>query len=66
MNTNRSSWAGPLRGLKAVGLIAALVIVPSCTPDSGFNTVSDYDIVATYYAPDTEFDSLETYVMPGG
>jgi hypothetical protein len=50
--------------LSAVGLIAALLLLLSCDPDAGFNTVSDYDVVATFYDPDADFDSLSTYAMP--
>ena len=46
------------------GLLAAIVLLISCNPDAGFNTVGDYDVVATYYDPDADFDSLATYAMP--
>ena len=46
------------------GLAWALLVLAACSPDSGFNTVSDYDVVATFYDPEARFDSLRTYAMP--
>ena len=57
----RSGFRHPLPA--AAGLLAALLLLISCNPDSGFNTVSDYDVVATYYDPDADFAGLTTYTM---
>ncbi len=46
------------------GLLVALALLFSCSPDSGFNTVRDYYVVATYYDPDADFASRATYAMP--
>ena len=50
-----------------IGLMAMLgvsVIFWSCAPDSGFNSVEDYDIVVTFYDPDIDYGAFETYAMP--
>jgi hypothetical protein len=46
------------------GALAAMAPLFSCAPDSGFNTIQDYDVVATHYDPKTDFSSLRTYSMP--
>jgi hypothetical protein len=46
------------------GAVLAALFLLSCKPDSGFNTVSDYDLVATFYAQDAVFDTLNTYAIP--
>ncbi|MGD8628888.1 MAG: DUF4136 domain-containing protein [bacterium] len=43
--------------------IVALLLLWSCTPDSGFNTVSDYDTVVTHYDPDIDFQTYNTYYL---
>ncbi len=46
-------------------LSAALVLIMSaCAPDSGFNTVADYDVVVTLYDEDYNFSTVETYFLP--
>ena len=62
----REPWSRDLRGLAltGIGVLGAAVLVFSCSPDSGFNTVSDYDVVATHYCPGTDFSALASYVMP--
>lgn len=60
--TGRGGLRRPL--LMGAGALAALILLFSCSPDAGFNTVSDYDVVATYYDPDADFKSLGTYAMP--
>ncbi len=53
------------RGLAGAGALAAvLVLLFSCSPDSGFNTVRDYDVVATFYDPEVDFTEFGTYAMP--
>ena len=43
--------------------IGALLLLWSCTPDSGFNTVSDYDTVVTHYDPDVNFQTFSSYYL---
>lgn len=50
-------------GLLALFVVTALIL-GSCYPDSGFNSVSDYDVVATHYDTQANFDTLRTYAMP--
>ena len=50
--------------MTAAGALAVLSLLFSCSPDSGFNTVGDYDVVATHYDPRANFKSLSTYAMP--
>jgi hypothetical protein len=55
-------------GLRMLPLLGGAIVLAlfllSCEPDSGFNTVADYDVVATFYEPDAVFDTLSTYAMP--
>ena len=44
-------------------IAGALLLLWSCTPDSGFNTVADYDTVLTQYDPDADFQAYETYYL---
>lgn len=46
------------------GVLASMAALFSCAPDSGFNTIRDYDVVATHYDPNTDFKTLRTYAMP--
>lgn len=57
----RGLWRAQVLGAAA---LTALVLVLSCSPDSGFNTVKDYDVVATHYDPEVDFTTLSTYAMP--
>lgn len=41
----------------------ALLALAGCAPDSGFNSISDYDVVVTHYDPDAEFDQYTTFVV---
>ena len=45
-------------------ILGVLFILWSCTPDSGFNTISDYDTVVTHYDPDAKFNEYKTYYLP--
>jgi hypothetical protein len=48
--------------------VAALCLLAagtwSCAPDSGFNSIADYDVVITTYVPDADFSGKRTYAMP--
>ena len=52
----------PLLGLAL--LLLAVAMTWSCAPDSGFNTISDYDVVVTRYADSGKFGTYQTYSMP--
>ncbi len=47
----------------ALTVVGALLLLWSCTPDSGFNTASDYDVVVTHYDPDVDFQTYKTYYL---
>ncbi len=47
----------------ALTVIGALLLLWSCTPDSGFNTTSDYDTVVTHYDPDVDYQTFKTYYL---
>jgi hypothetical protein len=65
MTGNRTGGAGRRRALAlGAGALAALILGCSCSPDPGFDTLSDYDVVATHYLPDVDFSALSTYAMP--
>jgi len=52
--------------MKAVLILtvtATMLLLWSCTPDSGFNTVSDYDTVVTHYDPDVDYQAFNTYYL---
>lgn len=53
-----------MRPLAAGAVMFMALGLTGCESDSGFNTVRDYDLVATFYAPGARFDSLMTYAMP--
>ena len=59
--TRRRHFLRPLAA--GAGVLMALALA-ACEPDSGFNTVRDYDLVATFYATDARFDPPATYAMP--
>ncbi|MFC1799500.1 DUF4136 domain-containing protein [Candidatus Eisenbacteria bacterium] len=47
----------------ALTVIGTLLLLWSCTPDSGFNTTADYDTVVTHYDPDVSYKSYSTYYL---
>jgi hypothetical protein len=47
----------------ALTVIGALLLLWSCTPDSGFNTTADYDTVVTHYDPDVDYQTFKTYYL---
>jgi hypothetical protein len=51
------------RALIAAALGAALLLAGGCAPDSGFNNVSDYDVVVTRYDSDTDYQKYTTFVV---
>jgi hypothetical protein len=56
-------------GLKYLTAIAVLsaglgLMLSACEPDSGFNTVADYDVVVTLYDENFNFTTAETYFLP--
>ncbi len=44
--------------------IGLALILSACAPDSGFNTVADYDVVVTLYDESFNFTTVETYFLP--
>jgi len=52
----------PLMTALAAGALSALL--PCCSPDSGFNTVADYDVVATHFNPETDFGAFNAFALP--
>jgi hypothetical protein len=44
--------------------ISAMFFLWSCYPDSGLNSVGDYDLVITQYDPDQDFSEFVNFVMP--
>ena len=47
-----------------VSSIVLALLLSACEPDSGFNTVADYDVVVTLYDEDFNFTTVETYFFP--
>lgn len=47
----------------ALILMCAPFLYLSCAPDTGFNTVADYDVVITLYDKDFNYASLATYTL---
>ncbi len=45
-------------------VIIAMFASWSCYPDSGMNSISDYDLIITQYDPNVNFANLKTFVMP--
>ena len=65
MKVSRKDRALRLRLLiLTLAIVGTLLILWSCTPDSGFNTVSDYDTVVTHYDPDVDYSEYRTYFLP--
>lgn len=64
--TGRRPTGPALRWSLIVGaaVLAAMAPLFSCAPDSGFNTLGDYDVIATHYDPNTDFKTLSTYALP--
>ena len=52
----------PVLGLAV--LLLAVAVIWSCAPDSGFNSISDYDVVVTQYSDSGKFGTYQTYSMP--
>jgi hypothetical protein len=44
-------------------LMCAAFLFMACAPDSGFNTVDDYDVVVTIYDKDFNYNSLASYTL---
>jgi len=59
---------GLVRLARPAALAAALCLLAagpwSCAPDSGFNSIADYDVVITTYVPGADFGGMQTYAMP--
>ena len=47
-----------------VSCVGLMLVLSACEPDSGFNTVADYDVVVTLYDESFNFTSVETYFLP--
>jgi hypothetical protein len=47
----------------AVLLTGALIAMAGCAPDSGYDNISDYDVVVTHYDPDADFNSFTTFAV---
>lgn len=45
----------------ALGIV--LIAMGGCAPDSGFNNVSDYDVVVTHYDPEIDFQKYATFAV---
>lgn len=45
-----------------LGIISLLLV--SCYPDGGLNSIDDYDVVVTRYNKDYNFGAVRTYAMP--
>jgi hypothetical protein len=52
----------PRRAALALIIIGTLLLIWSCAPDTGFNTIADYDTVVTLYDPNADFAGETTYV----
>ncbi len=54
--------------LRALGMLVlaawAIVLAASCTPESGLQTIDDYEVVLTLYDKQADFGSIRTYLMP--
>ena len=45
-------------------LLILTVVLLSCYPDSGLDSIADYDVVTTLYDKNVDFGSARTYAMP--
>jgi hypothetical protein len=45
-------------------ILATSFLFYSCAPDSGFNSVDDYDVVITLYESGVDFATFLTFIMP--
>jgi len=56
------------RLLRLCALLSVAVVTGaflwSCSPDSGLNAISDYDVVVTTYVPGADYGGIRTYVVP--
>jgi hypothetical protein len=50
--------------LAALLVTGALFGLTSCSLDSGFNTIEDFDVVVTLYTPGLDYSQFTTYAMP--
>ncbi len=56
------------RGVGAGHVLAAafgimLIVMGGCAPDSGFNSISDYDVVVTHYDPEADYQTYTTFAV---
>ncbi len=56
----RSASAGHIF-VAAFGIM--LLVMGGCAPDSGFNNVSDYDVVLTHYDPEADYQTYTTFAV---
>jgi hypothetical protein len=47
----------------ALSIAGMLIMLVGCAPDSGFNNVSDYDVVVTHYDPEADFQQYTTFAV---
>ena len=40
-----------------------LLVMGGCAPDSGFNSISDYDVVVTHYDPEADYQTYTTFAV---
>ena len=40
-----------------------LLVMGGCAPDSGFNSISDFDVVVTHYDPEADFQTYTTFAV---
>jgi hypothetical protein len=57
--------SGAMKRAAACGTAAVAGLwLCGCSPEAGFNTMADYDVVATHYRPEKDFGALSTFALP--
>jgi len=52
-----------IRMKSGIPLLLALALLAGCSPDSGFNSISDYDVVVTNFDPEADFQVYTTFAV---
>jgi hypothetical protein len=61
---SRHAQAGRRTIIGAAVSVFAMLTLASCTPETGPQSIQDYDVVVTLYDKSADFGSIRTYLMP--
>ena len=64
MIDSRKRPGAPSRIRLFMSFAVGLAVLAACAPDTGLNSVDDYDVVVTLYDKTADFGAISTYLMP--